>query len=390
MRTLPSIAFGIRSDSPIDSCAVRIAFDPQTFSLQDYGGVSRYFVETAVRLAQMPDTDVTVLAFAHFNAYLAAAPRVLVVGRAMPVLPSPMRRPLVRANQLFARAWLRRHGADIVHETYYSAVRTAPPGLPAVLTVFDMIHEKFPDYAPRTARIARLKRAAILRADHLICISENTRRDLLEIYDVDPARASVVKLGFSQPSDAETNLPRPHAAPYVLFVGMRGGYKDFDLLLQAYAGAAGLRRDHLLVCFGDAPLSAAELRRLEALGIPRERVRHAAGSDAALAAHYRHAALFVYPSRYEGFGMPPLEAMARDCPVVCSNAASLPEVVGGAARLFAAGDADALRAAMEAVLGSPAEAERLRREGRLRASEFSWETCARQTRAVYAEVLSRR
>jgi glycosyltransferase involved in cell wall biosynthesis len=366
---------------------MRIAFDPQIFSLQEYGGVSRYFADTAAVLAQLPASRVSVLAFAHFNAYLARAPQGLVVGRRIPVLPSPARRLLVRANQAFARAWLARHGADLVHETYYSAVRTAPPGPPAVLTVFDMIHEKFPGYAPRTARIARLKRAAIRRADHLICISENTRRDLLELYDVDPARASVVRLGFSQPAAGEEGLPRPHAEPYLLFVGTRGGYKDFAVLLRAYAASPLLQRELVLACFGDAPFSAAELQGIDELGIPRERVRHAVGGDDLLAAHYRHAALFVYPSRYEGFGMPPLEAMARDCPVVCTNTSSLPEVAGEAARLFEPGDAIGLRAAIEAVLGSSAEASVLRTKGRARARGFSWEICAQQTRAVYERVL---
>ncbi|MFN2645567.1 MAG: glycosyltransferase family 4 protein [Burkholderiales bacterium] len=369
---------------------MHIAFDPQTFSLQDYGGVSRYFVETAVRLARLPATQISIVAGAHFNAYLRTAPRELVVGRAVPVVPSAARRVLVRANQLLARSWLERHRADIVHETYYSAARTAPLGTPSVLTVFDMIHEKFPAYAPRTARIVRLKRAAIGRAAHLICISENTRRDLVELYRLDPARTSVVRLGFSQPVAGEEALARPYAEPYLLFVGTRGGYKDFDVLLRAYASSPALQRDFLLACFGDAPFSAGELRRFDELRVPRQRLRHAAGGDEVLAAHYRHAALFIYPSRYEGFGMPPLEAMARDCPVVCTNAASLPEVAGEAARLFEPGDADSLRAAVEAVLDSTEEASGLRAKGRARARQFSWEICARQTRAVYERLLEQR
>jgi glycosyltransferase involved in cell wall biosynthesis len=368
---------------------VRICFDPQIFSLQDYGGISRYFFETAVRLAELPDTDVTVLAFAHINAYLAGVPHRAVIGRRLPAVPEPARRLLVRANQLLARAWLSRHDADVVHETYYSAMRTAAAGRPTVLTVFDMIHEKFPDYAPRTKRIASLKRSAIRSADHLLCISENTRRDLLEIYDIEPSRASVVRLGFALQGAGDLQPQRPVAEPYILYVGKRGGYKDFATLLRAYADSAALARSFLLVCFGDSPFSAEELRLMDKLGIARQRVLHVGGDDERLAAHYRHAALFVYPSRYEGFGMPPLEAMSFDCPVVCSNAASLPEVVGDAARMFDAGDPQALRAAMEAVLDSPGLAARLRSLGKARVAEFSWEICARQTRAAYACVLER-
>jgi glycosyltransferase involved in cell wall biosynthesis len=367
---------------------MHVAIDPQTFALQRYGGISRYFLETASSLARLADTRVSVLALAHINAYLGTAGDAAVVGRRLPVVPEPLRPFLVRANQALARRWLTRHGADIVHETYYSHARTAPPGVPTVITVFDMIHEKFPDYAPRTRKVARAKRAAIGRADHVICISENTRRDLLALYGLEPSRASVVTLGFSLQAGArDLEQPSPVELPYVLFVGKRGGYKDFATLLRAYAAAREVARGHLLVCFGDAGFTRPELQMMDQLGVPRARVRHAAGDDAALAAHYRHASLFVYPSRYEGFGMPPLEAMAFDCPVVCSDAASLPEVVGDAAAMFAAGDAEALRAAMARVLESPATAAALREKGRARLGRFSWDGCARQTRAIYASVL---
>jgi glycosyltransferase involved in cell wall biosynthesis len=369
---------------------VRICFDPQIFSLQDYGGVSRYFLETALRLAELPDTSVSILAFAHVNGYLADGPRPGVVGWRLPAFPEPGRRMLARANQLLARAWLSRNGADIVHETYYSATRTAQAGVPTVLTVFDMIHEKFPDYAPRTKRIARMKRAAIGRADHLLCISENTRRDLLDLYGIDPSRASVIRLGFSLHSRGTSHARSSVSEPYILYVGKRGGYKDFDTLLRAYAGAPALARSFLLVCFGDLPLSASELGLMSRLGIARNRVVHATGDDNRLAGYYRHASLFVYPSRYEGFGMPPLEAMSLDCPVVCSNAASLPEVVGEAAVMFEAGNAEALRTRIESVLESPELAARLRQKGRQRITEFSWDACARQTRAIYASVLQQR
>lgn len=365
---------------------MHVAFDPQIFALQPYGGVSRYFLETALRLAELPDTRVSLLAFAHLNVYVKAARSDAIVGRAVAALPETLRPVLIRANQALARRWLSRHRVDLVHETYYSPAPTAPAGVPAVLTVFDMIHEKFPGYAPRTRKVARAKRAAIERASHLVCISQNTRRDLLETYDIDASRASVVTLGFTPlPEGAARDAP---VEPYVLFVGKRGGYKDFQTLLCAYAGARALQRSHLLVCFGDAPFSRAELGLMDRLGVPRERVRHAAGDDAALGAYYRHAALFVYPSRYEGFGMPPLEAMSCDCPVVCTGAASLPEVTGDAARLFEAGNADALRAAMEDVLGSAARSAELRDKGRERVKLFSWARCARETRAVYASLLA--
>jgi glycosyltransferase involved in cell wall biosynthesis len=366
---------------------VRISFDPQIFSLQAYGGVARYFHETAMRVAALVDTRVSVLAFAHINPYLQAAPHDVVIGRRIPALPGPLLPFLAIANQLLARAWLARNPADLVHETYYSRAPTAPAGTPMVLTVFDMIHEKFPAYAPRTKRIVAWKRAAIGRADHLICISENTQRDLLDVYDIPRSRTSVVKLGFSLQSGA--GAAAPAAEPYLLYVGKRGGYKDFTTLLEALALRPALTRDFLLVCFGDAPFSGGELALMRKLGLPSERVRHVAGDDAQLAACYRHATLFVYPSRYEGFGLPPLEAMASGTPVVTSNVSSLPEVAGDAAVLVDPYDPQAIADGIYRVLTD----EQLRRDmvhkGIARAGQFSWEQSARRVRQIYGEVAER-
>jgi glycosyltransferase involved in cell wall biosynthesis len=370
---------------------MKVAFDPQIYSLQPYGGISRYFVEIATRLAGLPDTEVSVLAFAHLNVYLAAAPQRTVVGRAIPVLPQHARSVLARANAMLARQWLARHPVDIVHETYYSPRPLLKTGKArTVVTVLDMIHEKFPSLSAGSTRVAAEKRAAVERADHIICISENTRRDLIECLGVAPERTSVVLLGFSlQVSSPLPPGPPPElgGAPYVLFVGKRGDYKNFLTLLRAYAASTAIRKDYLLVCFGDAPFTQSELDAARAMGVSADRLRHVGGNDDRLALYYRHAALFVYPSRYEGFGIPPLEAMSFDCPVVCSNTSSLPEVVGDAARTFDPDDAAALRAAMEAVLGQPDLADDLRQRGRRRVGLFSWDECARQTRAVYASLL---
>ena len=366
---------------------MRISFTSSIFSLQQYGGISRYFFETATRLAKIPDTDVSILAYAHINAYLDSVAANCAVGVRIPSLPQPLRPLLARINVALAQRWLTRHGADIVHETYYSSTATAP-GTTTVVTVFDMIHEKFPHFAAGVEKVVRTKRSAIERADHIICISENTRRDLLEVYPIAPAKTSVVRLGFSLQTATGAATAKPCAEPYVLHVGKRGGYKNFDNLLQAYAAASAINRDYLLVCFGDAPFSAAEGARIAQLGLGAGRVRHLSGDDTALAAAYRHAALFVYPSRYEGFGIPPLEAMSFDCPVACSNAASLPEVVGDAAEMFDPDDVAAMGAAMEAVLGSQEHAALLRARGRDRLKRFSWDLCAQQTRAVYASLLN--
>ena len=125
-----------------------------------------------------------------------------------------------------------------------------------------------------------------------------------------------------------------------------------------------------------------------AAGVRPDAVRQMGGSDAALRQLYQKAALFVYPSLYEGFGIPPLEAMSFDCPVVCCDVASMPEVVGQAACFFEAGDVASLRVAIERVLGDANFRNELVQRGRDRLKLFSWQRCAEQTLAIYQRVLS--
>ena len=366
---------------------MRIAFDHQIFGWQEYGGISRYFCELARALACDLGEEVEVVAPWYINRYLPEiAADVAVAGRRVPRLPLGGRF-YRRINDVLAAAPLRRFRPDIVHETYYAAARHAPKSAKIVLTVLDMVHERHPEGFARLDPLYREKALAVARADHVLCISECTRRDLLELLDVDPAKTSVVHLGF-------TRLPAPDPAPagsgrpFLLFVGKRVPYKNFSGLLAAYAASPALRQDFDLLCFGGAPLDAAERRTIQQLGLRQDAVRHTAGSDAMLAACYRAAHALVYPSLYEGFGIPPLEAMSMDCPVACSNASSLPEVVGDAAALFDPQDTDAVRGAIERVASDDDWRRELVARGRRRLALFSWRRCAEQTQALYRKLLA--
>jgi glycosyltransferase involved in cell wall biosynthesis len=280
----------------------------------------------------------------------------------------------------------------VLHNTYYFPIRP-PPGTRCILTVYDMIHEKFPEYFGPKPLMSRLKAASIALADHVVCISESTRRDVLAAYDIAPERVSVTHLGFdplnsllSGESAAEFRVRAVGGdAPYLLFVGSRGRHKNFQGLLEAYASSAWLRESLFLLCFGGGGFSGAEQAAIAKAGVAG-RVRYLGGTDAELAACYAHAALFVCPSFYEGFGIPVLEAMSLDCPVACSNSSSLPEVVGDAARLFDPADRDSIREAIESIVNSVPAASALRERGRIRRERFSWRQCAQTTLEVYRRV----
>jgi glycosyltransferase involved in cell wall biosynthesis len=365
---------------------MRIAYDYQIFGWQPYGGISRYFYELAKEISRTAGQEVTIVSPVYVNQYLADKPDSLEV-RGVRVRPLPRGGRIYRiVNGILARPILSRLAPAIVHETYYSRHRTSQRGPATVLTVYDMVHEKFSRQYARLDPTSAEKAAAVARVDHIVCISKNTQRDLVEILSVPVQKTSVVYLGSS---DLLRHLvvPRPSAGrPFLLYVGVRKGYKNFHRLLAAYSRSPLLKRDFDLVCFGGEALGVEERSRARELGVPAGNLRHASGGDDRLAQLYASATALVYPSVYEGFGIPPLEAMSVGCPVICSNSSSLPEVVGDAAELFDPLDEDQMRSAIERVVTSEGLRRDLVERGRRRCALFSWKRCAEETLAVYRKL----
>jgi glycosyltransferase involved in cell wall biosynthesis len=363
---------------------LRVLIDHQIFLMQTFGGVSRYFVETARALRQQERLiHANILAPYHRNAYLRESPQVRRglhgpsfrgVGRLFPF------------NEAVTAAYNAVARPDIVHETYYHSRRRYLASQKVVTTVYDMIHELFPAQFG-DSDVSRLKYDAVRKADHVVAISERTREDLIRIFDVPPDKVSTVHLGVAT---ARLAARRPTATigtrPYLLYVGNRDGYKNFSTLVEAIALSTIVAAETSLVCFGGPDLRQDELAHFRRLGLNTDNIVHLAGSDEILAWLYENAVMLVYPSRYEGFGIPPLEAMQRNCPVVCSNAGSLPEVVGQAALVFDPNDAHALARSMEYVITKPEVRDALIDKGRSRGQLFSWETCARRTAEIYRMV----
>lgn len=246
---------------------------------------------------------------------------------------------------------------------------------PGVVTVHDLAFEAFPeDFAPRTRWKYRvLARAAAHSAERVICVSAATADDVAVRWGVPSDRLRVVP---NAPALPVGDAPLPGGEPYVLGVGDLRAKKAWDVLVEGWrrSGVA-----HRLVIAG---ADGGEAGRLRALGGERLDLPGYV-DDARLDALMRGAAALVHPSAYEGFGLVVVEAMARGVPVVCADATALPETAGGAAALFAPGDADALAAALTDVLASR---EAWAARGRARAQEFSWERTARMTWDVYREL----
>ena len=279
---------------------------------------------------------------------------------------------------------------DIIHETYYYPRHIGPLSARRVLTIYDMIHEKFASEFHTCDKTSSHKALAATRADHIICISESTRRDVVEILGLPIERTSVIHLGYGLMEGESGILEAPKLPlkkPFLLYVGNRGGYKNFLMLLRALATSKQLRTQVRLICFGGGTFSGEEIKVIRSFGLETDNVIQLGGHDRVLANLYRKASAFVYPSLYEGFGIPPLEAMSYSCPVVCSNTSSIPEVVGNAGEYFDPRDPESMRLAIERVLESIEVQEDLRAKGRLRLTAFSWDRCATETLEIYKKLI---
>lgn len=295
-----------------------------------------------------------------------------------------------------ARWRLRGHADHLFHSPNYFL---PPFGGPAVATVHDLSTLLYPQFHP-AARLALMQAElprSLARATHLITDSEFTRQELIQQLGWAPQRVSAVPLGVDpgfHPRPAEA-LRGPLAAlglepgAYLLCVATIEPRKNLDRLLDAYLGLpAATRAAHPLVLAGAPGWRSEALHRrlLDAAPAGVRYLRYL--PEPSLQALYAGARLFAFPSLYEGFGLPVLEALASGVPVVCSDRASLPEVAGGAARLVPAEDVDALRQALAAGLEDEAWRARARAAGLDRAARLGWPACVEATLAVYRKVLA--
>lgn len=365
-----------------------VVYDHQTFIEQEFGGISRYFCELAARVNRSEGFRARVVAPLHYNAYLpdCSVPKTALHLR----LGFRGQGRVYRAtNALLAPLATWASSPSLIHRTYYAPLKRRSR-VPVVVTVLDMIHELFPENFSPTDPVILNKRACVSAADHLICISESTATDLMRLFGIPRSKITVTYLGYSDvfARPAPTGEVAPHARPYLLHVGQRGGYKNFKSALRAYAASARLTAEFDFVVFGGPAFNAQELAMMRDLALREGSVVRLGGSDADLACAYRHARAFVYPSQYEGFGIPPLEAMSSGCVVACSNASSIPEVVGDAALSFEPTNIDAIRQSLEkACFDEDARAGLLAR-GAARVREFTWDRCAQETVAAYRKVIA--
>lgn len=304
--------------------------------------------------------------------------------------------PLIRIP-LTLSAELRKHPVNVLHVQF-----TAPPfcPCPVVVSIHDLSFEHLPQTFNRRSRtqLRLTVRHSARRAARILSLSEHTRRDIIETYGIPAERINAIPLAapeFFAPVEDSRELQRVRHnygidGDYILSVGSIQPRKNLARLLKAYAllrGETSADKLPKLVLVGKcAWLYDETLRALDETGVRDAVVLTGYVPQADLPALYSGALCFVYPSYFEGFGLPPLEAMKCGAPVIVGNRTSLPEVVGDAALAVDPFDIEAIASALRRLINDPVLREELSSTGRKRAGTFDWRETARRTLAVYEEV----
>jgi glycosyltransferase involved in cell wall biosynthesis len=292
---------------------------------------------------------------------------------------------------------LKRERVTLFHAPHY----VLPPLVrcKSVVTIHDCIHLMFPQYLPNPLALGYARASitgAAKRATRVLTVSESSKRDILRFVDISPAKIDVIYNAYDErfsvaPREEDVERVRERyqlQGQFVLYAGNVKPHKNLGRLIEAFNLVRRRGLDELkLVLIGDDISRYAGLRRAVHQHQLHKYVRFLGYMpEETLAVMYRLASVFVFPSLYEGFGLPPLEAMASGTPVVTSNVSSLPEVAGDAAVLVDPLDPAAIAEGIHRVLVNPALRQELRSKGLARARQFSWEQSVRRVRQIYGEV----
>lgn len=385
---------------------MKVLYDHQIFEHQRIGGVSRYFTEIIRHLPVNIDVEVSVQY--TFNEYLkrldipfewkdqlisyhSFLPSFNFKGKKRLYSFLQQRFPVkypdfYKINQTKTIEKLKKGDFDIFHPTFFGDYYLDYlKGKPYVLTVHDMIIELYPEFI-NSPQFVKRKKKLVDNAAHIIAVSENTKRDIINVFGTSADKISVTYHASSLTNGG--NKPQNLPAKYILYIGDRRlGYKNFSFFVSSIQPILQTNKDLYVVCTGDS-FTPEENNYFESLGI-KDQLKNIFVADSDLLGLYTSAEMFIYPSYYEGFGIPILEAFQAGCPVVLSNSSCFPEVAGDAGIYFDPKSPVQLRVAISTLLDNAKLKQDVVNKGRLRLQNYSWAKTAMQTADIYRNVLSK-
>lgn len=361
---------------------MKVLIDNQIFEQQKFGGISRYFtmLESGNDIIQRMESFIQ--DNSSNNQIHKRIQRKL--GRVIFNHPQIQNESNQRAD--FYISQLENLQYDIFHPTYFDNYFLGHIKKPFVLTVYDMIHEKYAEYFENNVDSIN-KRRLCEKADKIIAISNSTKKDLIDIFEVPKEKIEVIYLATDYDSIGATKpIFDFQGMRYLLFTGNRYIYKNFFTFLIAVSPILKQYKDLQLICTGPN-FNALEKRWIEDLGINDKVKSCFCENDSELVYLYQHAECFIFPSLYEGFGFPLLEAFACNCPIISSNGGSLPEIADNAAVYFNPKDIREMRQSILNVISDLSLKKELVEAGKLRLKDFSWDKCRIETNLLYSKVV---
>ena len=360
---------------------MKILYDPKIFYLQKYGGISKYFINLCnkVKLSH----DVKIIAPIYTNSYLDKVDNK----NKLTIFKLQKHYKYTRSasnliNNYFFSNYCSFKKPDLVHLTYFDRQVNFKKKFKIIITVYDLIHEiyekQFNFKYPKNFKLNYIN-----IADHIICISENTKKDLIKYYKVDEKKITVTHLGVNSEKSYKKIENICLKKPYLLFVGDRNNYKNFDKFILSFSKSEKLKKDFNIICFGGGAASLKEKSRLQDLKIEIENIKFIEGDELELNYIYKEAKAYICPSLYEGFGLTILEAMNMNCPVLCGNTSSLPEVGGDAVVYFDPHNVDDIKYKIESVVYSDSKILELRNNMIEHVKKFDWKYTVEKTLKVY-------
>jgi glycosyltransferase involved in cell wall biosynthesis len=372
---------------------MKVLYDHQSFSGAKYGGVARYFYDLMYNLKFQQKIEVDLALLFSNNDYLKngdikkITPFSFFLGFAK---TNMMFSHINRANSAFK---LLRQDFDIFHPTYFKDYFFPFLGKkPFVITHHDVIPEKFPEqYASLDGFTKEQKQKVLDKAAKIIAVSENTKQDLIDIFNISSDKIEVIYHSthfstFKPTQGFDINTPKK----FLLYIGNRENYKNFDFFVKSIATLLKNDADLHLVCGGNGKFTDAEENLFKSLGVNNKIIHQEIPNDDVLYRLYQKADAFVYPSLYEGFGIPILEAFACGCPVILSNCSCFPEVAQNAAIYFEPNDEQDIESQVRKVLNDENLRTDLVNKGYERLKDFSPEITAKKTLEVYKSVLEKK
>jgi glycosyltransferase involved in cell wall biosynthesis len=369
---------------------MKILFDHQIYHYQNYGGISRYFYELSKGLIRLGNECQNTI-FLSENEFTTE--KSLYNSRKFVPFEFKGKGSIKKyINQKVSENIIKKGKYDIFHPTYYDTYFL--DGIlgkhPFVVTFYDLIHEKFshryPDILTGFDQVLANRKKLLKEASAIIAISNSTKRDIIEYYGIDEDRIHVTYLANSvspaNPADAAANK----LEDYILFVGNRGAYKNFNTFIEAIQPLLIRERNIKVICAGGGAFQQNEIGLLSSLNI-QDQVSQVPINDSSLAFLYKNALLFAFPSLYEGFGIPVLEAFGNGCPTILSNVSSLPEIGENAALYFDPENKEDILEQVEKFIYNSDLREEYKIKGLKQADKFSWNLMSTQTLDIYKSIL---